>query len=88
MRGSAIGMGEVMCSDFLRKLLLTKRTVSKARAVWFNTMDTMAYVRDLFDIKWFDTSLKVSVKGFLVGQRITTILLAAHSQGAKWWIGR
>ena len=53
--------------------------------MWLNTMDKMGLGRDHIDIKWLALSWKVSVKGFLVGQRMTMILFATHSQGAQWW---
>ena len=42
--------------------------------------------RNLFDIKWLVTRLKVSVQSCPVGSRITFVKLASHSQGSKWWI--
>ena len=67
------------------KIALGKRPMFKAQTMWLNTMDKMGLGRDHFDIKWLATSWKVSVKGFLVGQRMTMILFATHSQGAKMW---
>ena len=55
----------------LAEIAPDKSPMSKAPAFWIETMGKVGLGRDLFDIKWLDTILKVSVKNSIASSRIT-----------------